>query len=199
MNCVWGKESELLEWLRGSFGDWPEHLVRRALPARCDEAPAGSHAFMSMNRRHRRPVDRADDVILHLFAGGEKGLQVEGLGTKTVILRVDERVRRDLLDEKTYTWLATLCSSGKVSAVVANPPSSTFKHVWANDGVERGFKGLRGSTGESRFGLSENSVEEQMSVDDQDCFAVENPHSSSSGPRGKRRRLHGGSSTSSPS
>ncbi|OLQ05239.1 Copia protein [Symbiodinium microadriaticum] len=167
MNCVWGTESELLEWLRGSFGDWPEHLVRRALPARCDEAPAGSHAFMSMNRRHRRAVDRADDVILHLFAGGEKGLQVEGLGTKTVILRVDERVRRDLLDEKTYMWLATLCSSGKVSAVVANPPSSTFKHVWANDGVEKGFKGLRGSTGEMRFGLGENSVEEQMSVDDQ--------------------------------
>ena len=166
-NCVWGKEGELLEWLRGSFGDWPEHLVRRALPARCDEAPAGSHAFMSMNRRHRRAVDRADDVILHLFAGGEKGLQVEGLGTKTVILRVDERVRRDLLDEKTYMWLATLCSSGKVSAVVANPPSSTFKHVWANDGVEKGFKGLRGSTGQSRFGLGENSVEEQMSVDDQ--------------------------------
>ena len=163
---MWGKESELLEWIRGSFGDWPEHLVRRALPARCEEAPAGSNAFMSLNRRHRRVVDRADDVILHLFAGGEKGLQVEGLGNRTVILRVDERVRRDFLDERTYMWLAALCSSGKVSTVVANPPSSTFRHVWVNDGDEKGFKRLRGSEGESRFGLGENSVEEQKSVDD---------------------------------
>ncbi|CAE7635935.1 RE1 [Symbiodinium sp. CCMP2592] len=164
-DCAWGSEKEVLEWLRGQFRDWPEHLLRRALPARCDSAPEGSHAFMSMNRRHRRAVERADTVVLHLFSGSEKGLQVEGLGSKTVILRVDERVKRDILDEKTYSWLASLCSSGKVSAVVACPPSNTFKPVWSD--VEKDFKRLRGPTRDQRFGLLGNSQAEQEWADDQ--------------------------------
>ena len=166
-DCAWGSEKEVLEWLRGQFSDWPEHLLRRALPSRCSQAPEGSHAFMAMNRRHRRAVDRAQTVILQLFSGSDKGLQLEGLGTKVVILKVDERVNRDVLDEKTYAWLAALCSSGKVGAVVACPPNDTFKKVWADDGNEKGFKLLRGSSGDSRFGLMENSQTEQKRTDDQ--------------------------------
>ena len=102
---------------------------------------------MAMNRRHRRAVDRAQTVILQLFSGSDKGLQLEGLGTKVVILKVDERVNRDVLDEKTYAWLAALCSSGKVGAVVACPPTDTFKKVWADDGNEKGFRLLHASCG----------------------------------------------------
>eukprot|EP00439_Symbiodinium_sp_Y106_P029027 s7517_g3.t1 len=164
-DCAWGSEKEVLEWLRGQFGDWPEHLLRRALPSRCNQAPEGSHAFMAMNRRHRRAMDRAQTVILQLFSGSDKGLQLEGLGTKVVINFQLLSQLALVLDEKTYAWLAALCSSGKVGAVVACPPTDTFKKVWADDG--NGFKLLRGSSGDSRFGLVENSQTEQKRTDDQ--------------------------------
>ena len=148
---VWGDELELIRWLRESFGSWPERLIRRALPMRCNQAPEGSHSFMSMNRRSRRVIEKAQAVILHMCAGKDKGFQVEGMGSKTVVLRIGEHLKRDLLDEKTFAWLAALCSSGKVSAVVACPPCDTFRPTWSEADDHSGFRDLRGCDGEDRF------------------------------------------------
>ena len=163
---VWGDELELIRWLRESFGSWPERLIRRALPMRCNQAPEGSHSFMSMNRRSRRAIEKAQAVILHMSAGKDKGFQVEGMGPKTVVLRIGEHLKRDLLDEKTFAWLAALCSSGKVSAVVACPPCDTFRPTWSEADDHSGFRDLRGRDGEDRFGLSCNDKNEQERTDD---------------------------------
>ena len=165
-SSVWGDERELIDWLRDRFGDWPEHLMRRALPVRCDRIPEGSHSFLSLNRRHRRGIEKARSVILHLFPGRDTEFKLDGLGSRTVVIRIDEQFRRDLLDEKSFAWLAALCSSGKVSAVLACPPSDTFKKVWGEIGDNSGLKNLRDETKEGRFGVSTNSKPEQEKTDD---------------------------------
>ncbi|CAE7401736.1 unnamed protein product, partial [Symbiodinium microadriaticum] len=135
---VWGRETDLINWLRESFGDWPEHLLQKALPVRCEGVPEGAQSFLALNRRSRRAIDKADSVILHLSSGKDSGFKLEGEGSKVVVVRIDEKIGRDLLNEQSYAWLATLCSSGKVSAVVAHPPSETFKRVWGAVGEGQG-------------------------------------------------------------
>ncbi|CAE7877489.1 unnamed protein product, partial [Symbiodinium microadriaticum] len=102
---VWGRETDLINWLTESFGDWPEHLLQKALPVRCEGVPEGAQSFLALNRRSRRAIDKADSVILHLSSGKDSGFKLEGEGSKVVVVRIDEKIGRDLLNEQSYAWL----------------------------------------------------------------------------------------------
>ena len=123
--------------------------------------------FMSLNRRGRKALARSRHIVLHLFSGKTSVETVSSFGHRTTVLNVDVLKGRDLLDESTFSWLATLCASGRVAAVVASPPRSTYnceKEVGVNGG---GLRLRRGRTDGTRFGLASNSPEEQKAVEDE--------------------------------
>ncbi|CAE7285156.1 RE1, partial [Symbiodinium microadriaticum] len=118
--CSWGSENRLLEWVRKLSPEGPERILAQAIPARTIGEPSGER--VPFNRHVRRAVQKARGVVIHLFSGGTKPREFGNMPHDVYVLNVDLKQSQDLLHELTYQWLATLCRSGKVVAVIGGPP-----------------------------------------------------------------------------
>ena len=167
--CPWGSEKGLLTWLNTHCSEWPESLKMKAVPDRGDQSDEGVHRFLRLNRRHRKALKRATAIVLNLFSGGMKTVQFGDVGSGVVFLNIDMLLGRDLLDDSAYSWLAALCSSGKVCAVLAKPPSGSFQKRESDASAVRY---LRGRSGDSRFGVHENAPQEQQLVEQQSLLLL---------------------------
>ena len=171
VRCPWGSEKKLIEWIQDFYKDWPEPLKMRAIPSREEQQDEHAHTFLKLNRRHRKALQRAETIVLHLFSGDSKVLNFADQGSNVVTLNIDVLLGRDLMDESAYSWLAALCSSGKVGAVLASPPTGSFrKRVFDYELGKMRF--LRGSTAESRFGMDSNLESDQQYVDQQSVLLL---------------------------
>ena len=171
VRCPWGSEKKLIEWIQDFYKDWPEPLKMRAIPSREEQQDEHAHTFLTLNRRHRKALQRAETIVLHLFSGDSKVLNFADQGSNVVTLNIDVLLGRDLMDESAYSWLAALCSSGKVGAVLASPPTGSFrKRVFDYELGKMRF--LRGSTAESRFGMDSNLESDQQYVDQQSVLLL---------------------------
>ncbi|CAE7312985.1 RE1, partial [Symbiodinium microadriaticum] len=139
--CPWGSEKGLLTWLNTHCSEWPESLKMKAVPDRGDQSDEGVHRFLRLNRRHRKALKRATAIVLNLFSGGMKTVQFGDVGSGVVFLNIDMLLGRDLLDDSAYSWLAALCSSGKVCAVLAKPPSGSFQKRESDASAVRYLRG----------------------------------------------------------
>ena len=166
--CPWGSERDLVTWMNGCCFDWPETLKMRAIPERGEQSTEGLHRFLRLNRRHRKVLERAKTIVLNLFSGGTKPVQFGDVGSGVVILNIDLVTGRDLLNDAAYTWLATLCASGKVCAVLSKPPAGSFRER----GSDRRHSYVRGRSHELRFGVRENTPREQLEVDQQSLLVL---------------------------
>ena len=169
MWLVLGDQSgDLLTWMNVYCFDWPETLKMRAIPERGEQSTEGLHRFLRLNRRHRKALERAKTIVLNLFSGGTKTVQFGDVGSGVVILNIDAVTGRDLLNDSAYAWLATLCASGKVCAVLSKPPSGSFRE-WGSD-PRHSY--IRGRSHELRFGMHENTQREQLEVDQQSLLVL---------------------------
>ena len=138
---------ELAE-LKGMFPEVPDHILERILPRhgwRSDRVP--------WNRRIRKRVKKARQVVLHLFSGDtDRFWQSELAAGGREVLCVDTQIHsgQDLLSDDVMSYLLTVCDSGVVDAVIGGMPCRTMSRLRFRP---PGPPPLRTRLGEERFGL----------------------------------------------
>ena len=118
--CAWGSESDVLRALREICPEESEGILARAVPNQCGEYPVGASVFLGLNRRARKAIQHAKHVVLNLCPGKPKVSWQKMFGAHTVVLTIATSRNPGVFDERTFSWLATLCASGKVAAVVGS-------------------------------------------------------------------------------
>ncbi|CAE6971420.1 unnamed protein product [Symbiodinium natans] len=118
--CAWGSELDVLKTLREICPEESEGVLARAVPIQCGDYPVGASVFLGLNRRARKAIQLAKHVVLNLCPGKPKVSWRNLFGAQTVVLTVATSRSPGVFDERTFSWLATLCASGKVAAVVGS-------------------------------------------------------------------------------
>ena len=80
------------------------------------------------NRRRRRTFERAESLVIHLFAGATGKEWVEGLeGNGVAVLCVDTAIDpgQDLHRPQVFAYLLQLARTGKVKVMLGGPPCRT--------------------------------------------------------------------------
>ena len=149
-----------LEKLRGLFPEVPEEVLRRLVP-RGGYDPNR----LPWNRRARKRLREAKEVVLHLYSGpDEKGWKE--LETKErAVLCVDLALGKDqdMHDDHILGYLFELCESGRVRFLLAGPPCRTVSRLRSS---APGPPPLRSREGECRFGLGGLSAARRRQVVD---------------------------------
>ena len=171
--CAWGSEKRLMSWIQDKFQGLPEWLKLRTLPPVC-QLPPEVDANVGLNRRTRRTIERARHVVVHLCSGRTKAVDFK-LGGDIAVLNIDILYNRNLLDDHLYGWLAVLCASGKVKAIIGGPPCSSISPLrerGQGDDGDGGPRPIRGRSEELRFGLPGISVKELSMVKDHSVIVM---------------------------
>ena len=155
--------------------DREEVLVRRAaqlfthVPIYLVERVIGKVDYdtniMGINRKIRRQVERAETVILNLFAGentkiwtthGKKGL---------VFLNVEVKKGADVNNIHLFGWLESQARFGRFDAMLAGPPCRTVSFCRFNHRIDGGPPPVRARDGRARVGLPNISEAQKKEVD----------------------------------
>ena len=138
---------ELAE-LKECFPEVPDEIMERILPRhgwRSDKVP--------WNRRIRKKIKRARQVILHLLSGDtDRFWQSELAMRGREVLCVDTQIHpgQDLLNDDVMSYLLSVCDSGVVAGVVGGMPCRTMSRLRYRP---PGPPPLRTRLGDERFGL----------------------------------------------
>lgn len=121
-------EEALTTKLYDLFPELPEDLLMRIVPVYDEAAMAQCGSHLPWNRRKRRRLARAKQVIVHLFSGPDASYWEKALGNATTeVLCIDTlgNVPADLHDPMVYWFLLSLAASKKITAILAGPPCRT--------------------------------------------------------------------------
>ena len=144
---------EMAAWFRTLVPSVPARLmVELAVPA-CKQA-------RPFNRRRRRTLMAAKNVIVHLCPGKSRGMFAE-LCRQASWEVVEVDLEEDLHDPTVFGFLLYLASRGSVRAVVGGPPCRTFSALRHRS---HGPSPVRGLGGES-WGLATLTQAQQASTD----------------------------------
>ena len=139
-------------WLKGIRELWPE--VPDDLLARVVPTGKWTGEGLPWNRRLRKRFESCESLVIHLFSGPDQGWWKKRLdNSKRSVLCLDKEAGadQDLLSDSVIGYLAELCESSKVDAVLGGPPCRTVSKLR--------FRRprpplLRSRTGLERFGLT---------------------------------------------
>eukprot|EP00435_Cladocopium_sp_Y103_P065207 s1247_g27.t1 len=143
-----GSTVKELKELRTMFPEVPEEILERILPKRqwnAEELP--------WNRRTRRRIRRAAQVVIHLFSGKTDQFWKKELGREDrEVLCVDVEIdrRQNLLRDDVYDYLLEVADGGTLEAVLGGPPCRTVSRLRYR---QPGPPPLRSRLGPERFGL----------------------------------------------
>ena len=164
-------DRELALWLKTRFPEAPDWLLLKSLPALGIHEGLGPCHIPGLNRRARKSLKRAKHIVLHVFSGRTRAVELT-LGSDVAVVNLDVLYGSNVLDERVYAAAISLCSTGKVDAVVGGPPCATNSILrergaeGGNSNSDGGPRPIRGRTGLLRFGLPTNSPEEQKKVEE---------------------------------
>eukprot|EP00435_Cladocopium_sp_Y103_P055404 s1091_g18.t1 len=124
-------EVKRLEELREMFPLVPEHLLVRILPS---QKAVGSYkeGDLPWNRRQRKRLRRAQQVVIHLFSGkDEKFWKKELEDQHRAVLCVDTELdsRHNLLRDDVMEFLLELADGGNTTAWLGGPPCRTMSRL----------------------------------------------------------------------
>ena len=142
----------LWRWLKGIKELWPE--VPDDLLARVVPTGKWTGEGLSWNRWLRKRFESCESLVIHLFSGPDQGWWKKRLdSSKRSVLCLDKEAGadQDLLSDSVIGYLAELCESGKVDAVLGGPPCRTVSKLRFR---RPGPPPLRSRTGPERFGLT---------------------------------------------
>ena len=105
------------------------------------------------NRRRRRQIARANQVIINMCSGpdGKRWKELEKEGT--VVINLDVLLGVNVMDPHVRGWIEEIIDSGKVIMWTAGPPCRTISLCRQRGITDGGPKPLRSRQGEGRFGL----------------------------------------------
>ena len=144
---------EMVAWFRTIVPSIPDRLLPELAVPACKQA-------RPFNRRRRRALLKAKNVVIHLCPGGSRGMFEElpfQQGWDVVEIDVEE----DLHDPTVFGFLLLLAARGIVRALVGGPPCRTFSALRHRD---QGPEPVRG-TGEESWGLRHLTQAQQASTD----------------------------------
>ena len=132
--------------LRADFPEVPEAILER-VPGLED----WSADCIPVNRRQRKRIEMAKNIIVHAFAGEDQARWKAIETQDTVVLCLDVKSGMNLHNPHVCGWLDSILATGKVRMWVAGPPCRTVSVSRHRD--DDGPKPLRGRHGATRFGL----------------------------------------------
>ena len=149
--------------LKHLFQDVPDDLLMKVIPDLSDLQQVADGSLLPWNRRKRRRLAQAKQIVIHLFSGPdarywEKALQQNGVEVLCVDLQA--AVAADLHDDNVYRFLLALAATGRVKAIVGGPPCRTVSALRYQDDDGPGI--LRSE--EHPYGLPSISLAEQALV-----------------------------------
>eukprot|EP00435_Cladocopium_sp_Y103_P057857 s294_g20.t1 len=139
---------EFLRLLKEVFPTTPEEVLER-VPAKS----TWKGEDLPWNRRKRRRLRCAKEIVIHLFSGGDPGFwEKELAATGREVLCVDLAIHKDqdLRNDAIMAYLQYLCQLGTVAVIMGGPPCrsvSRLRHT------QPGPPPLRSRFGPERFGL----------------------------------------------
>ena len=155
------EEVKRLEEIRQMFPELPEEIAVRILPS------SGWHGEdLPWNRRIRRRLRKASQVVIHLFSGKNSGFwQKELSGNGREVLCVDTELdrRQNVLNDGVYSYLLMLSDGGTVQAILGGPPCRTMSRLRYR---QPGPPPLRTRLGANRFGFDGLDPQLQQRVED---------------------------------
>eukprot|EP00438_Fugacium_kawagutii_P032909 Skav221774 [mRNA] locus=scaffold2426:73054:81328:- [translate_table: standard] len=160
----WNMEMALTVKLKHLFPKFPEHLMMELVPdlARWDDATLGQK--VPWNRRIRRRLESAQNLVIHLYAGKDAKFWTQHLrSSSTEVLCIDilDGFKADMLDDATFTYVIKLVMTGRVRAIIGGPPCRTVSALrYQQDGGPRAVRDEK-----QPYGLSTNTPAEQRMVD----------------------------------
>ena len=128
-------EMALTYKLRALFEDLPDDVLMRVIPDLSDIHNLDGQ-LLPWNRRKRRRVERAKQIVLHLFSGPdskywERALQKGNVEVLCVDLQAE--VAADIHDDMVFKYLLSLAASGRVKALIGGPPCRTVSALRYQD------------------------------------------------------------------
>ena len=137
-----------LEDLKTLWPQVPEELLVRVIPS-----GSWSGETVPWNRRARKRIESCSSVVLHLFSGADQSWWKRELDTAdrcVICVDRDANPMQDMLSDSLTSFLAELCMSGRVDALIGGPPCRTVSRLRFS---QPGPPPLRARYGLERFGL----------------------------------------------
>ena len=126
--------------------------------------PQQDSQALPINRRKRRAIDKALNVLLHLFAGdSRKEVERKASGKRFEVLSIGET--ENVSAGQTFRYLLQQAAEGRWDAIWAAPPCGTNTLCRY---IQPRLPPLRGRDGDSRWGLPGLSAVLQQKVRDSD-------------------------------
>ena len=111
------------------FPNLPEEILMRLIP-RLEQIKAEDFGSkIPWNRHKRRRLQRARNIIVHVFSGPNQRYwerQCSTAATEVLCVDTSGAISANMLDKNTFAYLLTLCASGRVKAVIGGPPCRTI-------------------------------------------------------------------------
>ena len=156
-------EVALTAKLKNLFPDLPEEILMKVIPNldSMHSAQLGEH--LPWNRRKRRRIARATQVIVHVFAGPDHRFWERKLSSaETEVLCVDLLGPNpaNLMDRHVFGYLLSIAASGKMKCLISGPPCRTISALRFQD--DNGPKIVR--TEQHPYGVPNMSPEDKVKV-----------------------------------
>lgn len=120
------------------FPNLPDDVAMGVIPRLEQVKSENFGARLPWNRHKRRKVQRARNIILHIFSGPDQRFWERQCSTRTtevLCVDIDGAVPADLHNKNTFAYFLTLCASGRVKAIIGGPPCRTISALrYQNDG-----------------------------------------------------------------
>ena len=122
--------------LKALFPALPDEILMRIIPDLTSLHQGFDGHLLPWNRRKRRRLDKAKQIVLHLFSGPDtdywqKTLQRDGVEVLCIDLQAP--IAADLHDDHVFRFLLSLAASGRVKALVGGPPCRTVSALRYQD------------------------------------------------------------------
>ena len=151
--------------LQEIFPGLPEDVLTRLVPPLDVLESDDFGSMLPWNRRKRRRVHRAKNVVVHVFAGeNHQWWEKQCSSRDTEVLCVDiigGPVKANLLDPNIYAYLLGIAGSGKLKVLLGGPPCRTVSALRYQD--DDGPRPVR--TEECPYGIEELTPQEAEMVE----------------------------------
>ena len=121
-------ETAMTVKMKQEFPGLPDHIMMKLIPYLEMVKAEDFGARLPWNRHKRRRLLKAKKIILHIFSGPDSSYWEKQCGSAdTEVLCVDTEGSQpaNLHDKNVYGFLAALCASGRVKAIIGGPPCRT--------------------------------------------------------------------------
>eukprot|EP00435_Cladocopium_sp_Y103_P075515 s777_g59.t1 len=123
--------------LKRLFPDLPEEILGKLVPHLDVMNSENFGSMVPWNRHKRRRLQRARNVVLHVFSGDNPQFWERNLSTSTTeVLCVDlygGGIKANLLDKNVCAFLLTVAASGQLRILMGGPPCRTVSALTSQD------------------------------------------------------------------